>query len=178
MADTMLERVAYELGRAVRRAQDAMSSAVPSRVPAGRPRVSGSRGRRTARRFGTGLDDPDPAARIRALEAVRSLPDAAAVRLLTNALHDPELEVRCAAAATAGRIRADGAVFALLLALDQPDQAVREASARALAQITGEKIDLDAPDDVRREAIARLKERWKERRFQQLSGGRDPEASA
>lgn len=124
------------------------------------------------------LDDPNPEVRRRALEVISEFSAQRAAPLLTALLHDVDAGVRCAAAAAAARVGARATVFSLILALDDPDPIVRDGVARALAQITGETVEMGADDDDatrRRQQVERLTRWWKSERVSELAAELDVE---
>lgn len=114
------------------------------------------------------LSDPDPAARILALDVICEFSEERAARLIASMLYDPEPRVRCAAAQAAVRARASGTVFSLITALGDPDPKVVDAAAAAIEAITGKKVQLEDDVDARREGLERLTQWWKQQRVSEL----------
>lgn len=182
----VLDRIAYELGVALRRTTDTVAAtrrAVPRTVSwrAVERRATVRRSAAAAepglRSLCAALSDADPAARVHALGVVGELSADTAAGLLAGALVDPDPSVRCAAAAAAARARAHGVVFSLIIALDDPDPSVRKAAGAALADITGKDTELGDDPEQRRARIDELKQWWKQLRFEQLAARRDTEPS-
>jgi HEAT repeat protein len=145
--------------------------------------LSRSTAARVAARDGMGrlsaaLTDPDPTARMLALEAIGELDAEHAAQMIIDTLHDPDPDVRCAAAAAAVRARAAAAVFSLILALDDEEPEVREEAHLAIERITGQEIEFDpaARPATRQRRIDQLKRWWKKLRFAQLASDHKLEA--
>jgi hypothetical protein len=117
------------------------------------------------------LSNPNPEARVLALEVICEFSQERASRILSRMTLDPEPTVRAAAADAAGRIQASGTVFSLIFALDDPEESVRTAAAIAIETITGKSIAhqaLSTPTG-RHSQIALLKNWWKEQRLTTLT---------
>ena len=94
-------------------------------------------------------DDPDSTAHVEILNAINKLPDAAS-KVLVDALRDPHLTVRRAAAAGLGHFRRDDndSIKGLIASLRDPDDSVRTL---AVASLGARSIGaLDALPDIRR----------------------------
>lgn len=197
---SLIGRVAYALGLTVRWTVDLFSapyrilsptaSASPQKqLPdshrprqrlSGRPRMerlpSVSTAAKVAARDGmvrlsAALTNPDPTARMLALEAIGELDAEHAAQMIIDTLHDPDPDVRCAAAEAAVQARASAAVFSLILALDDEELEVREEAHLAIERITGQEIGFEPAGDpaARQRRIDQLKRWWKEMRFAQLA---------
>jgi HEAT repeat protein len=116
------------------------------------------------------LGDPDPSARILALDVICEFSVERAARLLSGALYDPDQAVRSAAATAAGRLRASGTVFSLIVALDDSSPEVRAVIATAIGDITGREVSLDGMTEprARKKKTDELKAWWTEERYRRL----------
>ncbi len=87
-------------------------------------------------------ESSDPDQRVRSAQALRRKPGAIAVERLLEAIHDPNREVRAAAALALGQVECPESIEALLYALRSPELDIQQPAARALGALaTPECID-------------------------------------
>lgn len=144
---------------------------LPPRAPSGNreaARVAAGQGLGSLSRL---LGDRDPERRKLALETIGELDGERSATLVNELLNDPDPGVRASAAIAAARTRAPAVVFSLILCLEDGEPEVRLQAKKAIEAIIGEPVtlDTDAPFEARQTQIDQLKQRWKQRRLEQLT---------